>query len=431
VAADHSPRARRTVSVLRALGALIVALFSVVLLPVEAWGAPPVLPSRAIITTPYTAVLDFGTGYTGTVPVTFNLNANGQPTLVSSGGGVTFTLEAGTKPTGNLRLQYRCAGLTTWTTWWSYTIGSATSTGPTTGSYTCSSVVEEVRLVTESGYLSYAPNAVVWGPITTNTPDASSCPSSFGSTTATSYVGTTFTGLVKWIGTAPAGGWKVYAPGGAYGWPGSTPAASLSIGTTAGTTPGEYSNTATISAGAMTGVGFARIEKASDPTCYTVVPVAGTAISSSPTNNGTNEEGADCGINVFCTFSAALSSAFTPSSETLDQWGDLGDQAGRVVPFGYISDSLSYLDYLGNGCTSGAGCYADKLTTGFCFEPGIGETFGDLDSDPVCPFGEGTPVRTWLESQRTLMGTFAWAAVLAPLVGWVWRKSVPFINAGS
>jgi len=430
VAADRTPSARRTLNVLRALGAAILSALAVVLLPSEAWGAPPVLPSRAIITTPHTAVLDFGGTYTGTVPVTFNLSATGQPTL-SSAGGVTFALAAGTKPTGNLRLQYRCAGLSTWVTWWSYTIGSATSTGPATGSYSCASVVDEVRIVTESGYLTYAPNATVWGPMTTNTPDVSSCPSSFGSTTATSYVGTTFTGLVKWVGTAPAGGWKVYAPGGSYGWPGASPTPSLSVGTTAGTTPGEYTNTATIAAGSMTGVAFARIEKASDPTCFTVVAVSSTGVTSSPTNNGTDDEGADCGINVFCTFSAALSSAFTPSASTLDDWDSLKDDAGRVVPFGYISDSLSLLAYLDDGCASGSGCYADKLTTGFCFDAVIGNTFGDLDSDPVCPFAEGTPVRSWLESQRTLMGTFAWAAVLAPLVGWVWRKSVPFINSGS
>jgi hypothetical protein len=100
------------------------------------------------------------------------------------------------------------------------------------------------------------------------------------------------------------------------------------------------------------------------------------------------------------------------------------------VPFGYVSDALDLVDFVDASC--GLTCDDDQLTTGFCFDPVIGgpDLAGGSGSG-VCPFALGSPIRTWLTDNRALMATLAWAAVLIPLVAFVWRKSVPFINAGS
>jgi len=390
--------------------------------------APPVVATAtAPPTTPTVHTVNPFTGSysASSVAITYSFNASGYPKV----NGVTFA-QSGSGPASNFQLQYRCSGSSTWSVYHSFTWGSATGqTGPASGTFTCTAggLVEQLRLNSPSGYQSVPANGVVdeW---TVATSDASTCTGFAVAGSSASYVGTTFSALVKWTGTAPAGGWKVYAPGSAYA-PASGTTPTLSVSTAGTTTPGEFIASATVAG--LGAAASARIEKATDPTCYVVVSVATSAVSTSPTDNGTTDTGEDCGINVFCTFKAALAWVFVPDESATDNLSDTFDGLSEKFPFGTVATFSDWFSLI-------AGCASADVDTAFatsCGQVDLAFTVpGTVVTGPATSYviaDEAQPERetqfmTTLHSFRGTLNTLVWAVFVGGLAWAVYRWATPF-----
>jgi hypothetical protein len=246
----------------------------------------------------------------------------------------------------------------------------------------------------------------------------STCPDSFVSPRL-AFEGTTLRVRFGWVGSAPSGGWKLHLPGD--GYTGSGDAVTLTVPRVKVAGTNDYGADLAGATVVTVGTSF-RLSSAASFGCYALGTVAASLDERIVSPGVDPDSGEECStLDLFC----QLRSAFTPSQSSLDQWTELGDDLGDVVPFGYVSDSLEAFAFLGDTCT-GFECDNERLS-GMCFQTGF---TADAVSVQACPFGDNA-VTDWLADNRAWLSTLAWIAVLAPLVGFVWRKSVPFVNGGS
>lgn len=264
-------------------------------------------------------------------------------------------------------------------------------------------------------------NAAGYSVFTRSLPATPSTCSTFSGLKA-AYAGGVLSVRFGWAGTLPASNWRVHAPGDGYTTTGTSNTTTIPRVKLTGTSTYGKDLTATLSL--TVGSSTVRVSSGDSWGCYAVVTVTG-SLEDTPASQGTDPTtGEACSSwDLFC----QIRSAFTPSASSLDQWDGLKDQASDVVPFGYVLDAVEGFSYI-TSC-SGAGCDDTKLS-GLCFDPGIGgpDVAGPLGSG-VCPFGENA-VTDWLTSQRPFLSFLAWAGVLGPLVGMVWRRSLPFMSSG-
>jgi len=423
------------------VGVALLSMLAVLLLPVEAWGA-----------TTTNAVSGWTVVFSGAGPGSFSV-----ATLTLDNGDRGLSAAQYTRQTANIgyaQMNLYCSAPGTsagsvgqgWSSslpsgWTSlvgqigagststadpYTINStdASPNGGTQGANLHTNLCPtgtEVRMarfnVWNSGTSSYSEHYLLRGGSAT----PSTCTTSFTNARA-AYIGTTLTVMFGWSGTVPASGWRVHAPGD--GWTSSGASSQGTVSRTRATGNAEYDGAFTVS-GLTAGTTTVRISSGSDFGCYVVVTAGSVALVNGVPNIGSDPTtGESCSSwDVFC----QIRSAFTPSASSLDQWTDLQAEAADVVPFGYVIDALDGFTYLTDGC--GIDCDGDKVQA-MCFNAGWSGPGTSAEGADVCPFTDDNVVIAWLQGQRAWLGTLAWLAVLGPLVGLVWRRSLPFMSGG-
>jgi hypothetical protein len=245
-----------------------------------------------------------------------------------------------------------------------------------------------------------------------------SCSTAFSAVEA-SYVGTTLSARWKWSGTRPVHGWDLYVPGD-----------GTAVGT--GTAPGHASNvavavglygmdqTATLT-GVTAGVTKFRVQAVDDPTCYATGTLSASAVGTPPQNTGTDNSGADCGLNPFCYVSAALRAAFVPSTDATASWSSRVDSIKTHPPVNFVLAGVGFVAQVVNdtgcngsvsnafvgGCSS-AGASGSEMTT-----LGGGQSVDLLGAAGGLAGGGGAGAALGL-----IMRCLVWGVALL----WMWRR---------
>jgi hypothetical protein len=390
---------------------VLLAVLTVLLVPSEAWAAPESFTSSGGNTV-YGTVPTNGAGdpTTGKVAITWTRVASSTAHRVctvalngdvwsgsigssSAGSNYTYTVPSGTSSVNGAN------PVVAWKVWVNH---------GTTSSWSCPADggTREASEANLAAFAAPAPYELI-GRNLTAVP--SSCPDTFTNTYAYadgSYLGVRF----QWSGAKPVGGWRVESED-QVTYYGKVPRAVLS-----GTLSTQGADFASANVPS-----YLRVESAADGTCY--VNIA-TGVKTDPTlvDDGSNE----CSFgDVACYFRAALSWAFVPQGESLDQFDALGDDFGNTIPFVWIEGTAELVGF--NLAEYGAGWSYDGIARFPC----------DFTSIQVC---EGTymfvlppsdPIVTWMRDHRDDISAFMWILLLAPMVLWFWRQLLPITGSGS
>lgn len=420
---------------LRPLGATILACLAVVLLPSEAWGytQPQVLGNgthwSSLTVTPRSTDGRIDVNYVrpvsnagvrgcfelldgAVVPVdiagsqgaygAFTFTYPGTVNVIATGyGGVTGArVISSANPVTHARMWVRPSGVsTTWPTM---------STSDACGDVTAPAGWVEV---------------LYWGDSDGGSPPLSTC-ESFQVVLAGYQASPPALGLsFLWSGTVPAAGWLVR----------DGPLATSPFVTFVGKTYRAGENrfgfdSKSIPAALSSTTATLRLEPVGNPACYSLITLAaGVGPTIQPEGVPTDSDGGGCGFGDVACY---LRAAFVPSQTTMAEFTDLRTRAATVIPLGYATGAVTALASLGEECSVGSGCAPDYVE-GLCFSTGfLGSTGLGAGSDDVCPLTDETPAIVWLQSHRDWLSVIAWLAVLGPLVGFVFRRFLPFGGGG-
>jgi hypothetical protein len=207
---------------------------------------------------------------------------------------------------------------------------------------------------------------------------ASTC-TNFSAVSA-SYVGGSLAVYFKWSGSAPAAGWKVYAPGD--GSAAGVGASQLVVSPSGTGTPGEFGASAPVTLGAAPA--SVRVQSGSAPGCYAAVaPSLTSEVTGTVPDTGTDSGGFACGLNPFCYIGSALRSAFVPSSSTAAAFTThLDDIKGRA-PVSFVIAGGTFLVTV----ATDSGCPTGTTMAGGACSASYGATLGA----DIAPAALGAP----------------------------------------
>lgn len=146
--------------------------------------------------------------------------------------------------------------------------------------------------------------------------------------------------------------------------------------------------------------------------------------------DGDDGEGNDCSaFDVFCRIKGALSWAFMPSEDSLDQWSDLGSDIEGKVPFVYVVGSIDLADSFFPSCSmpcTEMGSYNGLFTIPEFTINTMGDEFTTGD---VVVLPASSDQVEWLRDYRELFSVVMWVLLLAPFAYWIWTRLFPAVGS--